>query len=216
MYKEGDLSDDVFEGGVAEELSYKKFSSTLSCGMDPTTRTVYLIGEIDEKMAFHFMCAISHLDATSGNIRLVISSPGGIEHYGYAMYDLLRHTNNTVIAEGFGTVASMGAAIFQGADVRYLSENCEYLIHNGSLEVGTGHIEQDKIQDLADRVRIDLKKYYQILYDNSDLSMEEIKDYCDEEKSFTAQESVNAGLADFVMKPNKSKIRKKKRKKGKR
>lgn len=216
MHIKGELENEDFEGGVAEDLSYKKFSSTLSCGMDIETRTIYFIGEIDEKMAYHFMVSLAHLDSTPGDIRLVISSPGGIEHYGYAMYDALRHTNNTVIAEGYGTVASMGAAIFQGADVRYLSQNCDYLIHNGSLEVGGGHIEQDKIQELADRIRIDLKKYYQILFDNSDLSMEEIKDYCDEEKYFTPQEAVTAGFADSIMKPNKNKVRKNKRKKNKR
>lgn len=211
MHIKGDLEEE-FEGGVAEELAFKKFSATLSCGMDVQTRTVYLIGEIDEKMAYHFLVSLAHLDSTSGDIRLVISSPGGIEYYGYAIYDAIRHTNNTVIAEGYGIVGSMGAAIFQGADIRYLSQNCDYFVHNGSLEVGSGHIEQDRIQELADRVRVDLKKYYQILFDNSNLSMEEIKDYCDEEKSFSAQEAVAAGFADKVMKPNKNKVRKNKRK----
>jgi ATP-dependent protease ClpP protease subunit len=198
-----------------EEDHREQFVSTLSTGLDEKTRTVYLVGEIDEQRAYHFMIALSHLDSTDGPIRVVISSIGGAEYYGYAIYDALRNVRNTVVAEGYGLVASMAAAVFQAADIRLLSENCEYMIHNGSIEDSPTQMEQDLIEKIAQQIKLNKKKYHQILYNNSDLSIQEIEKYCKEEKFFSAKECIDAGLADHMIKPRKKRIKKSKRKKGK-
>src|ERR1700761_6739996 len=112
-----DEQDESGFAAAALMASHQKFTSVLSSGIDLESRTIYVIGEIEEKIAYHFMAALAHFDTTPGNITVVLSSPGGIEHYGYAMFDALRRTQNTVIMEGYGIVASMAAVLFQGGDV---------------------------------------------------------------------------------------------------
>lgn len=198
---------------MEQEPPKELFTTTLVSGLQEETRTIYLVGEIDERNAFHFMAALSHLDATPGNIRIVISSVGGDEEYGYAMYDAMRSVRNTIIAEGYGIVASMAAIVFQGADLRRLSPNCEYMVHHGSLHGAPEEIQQDTVLKLAEQIESGNEKYYQILFDNSDLEWDEIVEHCKEEKWFTAKETVEAGLADEVIKPVKKAPRKKRKKK---
>lgn len=196
-----------------EEDEEKSLPDVLTFGLDEKSRTIYLVGEINDQRVYHFMIGLSHLDSTDGDIRIVISSVGGDEEYGYAIYDSMRNARNTLIAEGYGIVASMAAAIFQGADIRRISSNCSYLIHNGSISGSPEEIQQDQVVKMAEQIQMNNTKYYQILFDNSNLDWSEIESFCKEEKVFTAKEVVEHGLADEVMKPTKKPTRKKRKKK---
>lgn len=187
----------------------------LSTGIDEKARTIYMVGEIDDNKAYQCLIAINYLDQSEGPIKIVISSGGGIEYYGYAIYDALRNARNPIIAEGYGIVASMAAAIFQAADVRYMAENCEYMIHNGSIEDAPSQMEQDAIEKIADQIRQNKKKYHQLLFENSSLTLDEIEALCKAETFFSAKQCLETGLADYMIKPGKRRPKKasKKRKK---
>jgi ATP-dependent protease ClpP protease subunit len=180
----------------------------LSTGIDEKARTLYMVGDIDDNKAYQCLIAINYLDQTDGPIKIVISSGGGIEFYGYAIYDALRNARNPIIAEGYGIVASMAAAIFQAADVRYLSENCEYMIHNGSIEDSPSQIEQDAIERIAELIRNNKKKYHQLLFENCSLTMEEVQNLCKAETFFSAKQCLETGLADYIIRPKKKRPKK--------
>jgi ATP-dependent protease ClpP protease subunit len=153
-HKTGDEHEECSHAPGIHELGMLKMPDPgvpqiLSTGIDEKARTLYMVGDIDDNKAYQCLIAINYLDQTDGPIKVIISSGGGIEYYGYAIYDALRNARNPIIAEGYGIVASMAAAIFQAADVRYMSENCEYMIHNGSIDGEQGQIEQDAIEKIG-------------------------------------------------------------------
>lgn len=111
----------------------------LQQGVDPTTRTIYLGSEdIDAAAAERAIKALHVLDTTEGPIYVKLISWGGSWSYGMAIYDAITACRNEVTAIGYGILASMGAIIFQAADVRALMPNAMMMVHYGDDHVD-GH-----------------------------------------------------------------------------
>ena len=177
-------------------------------------RNIYISGHVDEGMAHAVIISLEELDVTDGTIRLVINSDGGDEACGYAMYDAITRCRNQVVADGYGSVKSIMAAVFQAADWRRLGATASFLIHNGQTTVTQegGVADQDHITALAEQLKKDSKAYYTILSKGSQQPLEVIKNFCDDETYFTAQEAVDVGLADEVIKPLKNRCKRRKKK----
>jgi len=190
--------------------------SQLTCGVNFERRTVYLVGEVESEMSRRFITALETLDATNGEIRIVINSMGGEEPSGYAIHDAITMTKNRVIIEGYGEVSSIAAAIFQAGDLRRLSPNAFFMVHNGSAP-SEESMKQDSVISLAARLEKDNQRYYDILSASSQHGLEQIKEWCKDETHFTAMEAVEAGFADEIIPPikNKTPIKKSKRKRSK-
>lgn len=186
--------------------------SIVSC----TGRTIYVSGDVDTQMAHDFLVALDKLDASEGAITVKINSDGGEESAGYAIYDALMMTKNQVIMEGYGCIASIAAAIFQAGDWRCLSPHSKFMIHNGHFD-SISPIEQLQVVSLARQIEKDCEKYYQILANRSANAVEAVKEMCDAETWFDAQDAVEAGFADellvsrkaFAVVPGKKKRKKK-------
>jgi len=190
-----------------EEKSYVR--------VDLGRRVVYLGGEVNPSMAVQAIAALECLDATDGDINLVINSSGGNEQDGYAIFDTITMCKNKVIATGYGSVMSIMAAIFQAADIRRMSPNTQFMVHNGTIG-GEEKMQQDAVLDMAEQIRKDNRRYYNILATASGQPMEAIEAYCREETYFTAQEAFEAGFVDEVMVPCKKQWAPKKSKRSKR
>lgn len=180
--------------------------------LNVTTRTVYLVGEVDEKMVARVIPALEYLDQTDGDIRLFIASEGGVENDGYAIYDAVTCCRNRVVAEVYGQCLSIAAAIFQGADVRRMSQYADFMIHNGSIGVDP-EMKQDEVVGLAHQIERDSAKYYEILAQASGHPKEIISDWCREEKYFSAKEAHEAGFCDEIIKPLKKNKRRRRTRK---
>lgn len=177
-------------------------------------RTIYIMGEADPELAHRVIIALEALDKEPGEIRVFLNSEGGNEEDGYAIYDALTMCVNPVRIEGYGNVCSIAAAIFQAGDVRLLSPNATFMIHNGTVG-GEETMQQNQVIDLADQLRKNNQKYYDILSAASQQPQDVIETWCREEKYFTAEEAVQAGFADQVIVPLKTKgpIKKKRKRK---
>jgi ATP-dependent Clp endopeptidase proteolytic subunit ClpP len=172
-------------------------------------KTIYVTGMVDDRMAHHVIRALDQLDVEEGPTAICLNSGGGEESAGYAIYDAIRQCDKDVIIQGFGIVASIAAAIFQAADLRLLSPNSKFLIHNGHFD-GIGAMQQDAVVSLAHEIEKDSKRYYEILAGRSKNSVDVINRMCDKESWFTAREAVAQGFADEVLKPLKVFKKKKK------
>lgn len=169
-------------------------------------RRIFLIGEIDEEMAEQVITAIHVLDETNGSIYLTMMSSGGEEPSGYAIYDALVQARSLIIIECYGQVSSIAAAILQAADVRRLAPNCDFMIHNGGRgSEAKEWIENNEIQKLARDIERDNDRYRGILYDraadrrNSTVTHALIRQWCDQETYFTAEEAIANGFADEII-----------------
>lgn len=201
---------------ITKEQAYV---GVLGTGVDLERRTLYLMGEVTSDSAYRFLPAIKMLDEIEGEIKVMMNSPGGEESSGYAIFDAIMACKNKVVIEGYGQVSSIAAIIFQAGDDRHISAGCEYMIHNGSIAMGSeesgGGVKQDQILDLAASITRGNKRYYSILVDNSSYGLDEIQQLCKEETYFNAKEAVDSGLADLIIpyvKKRKRTIKKRKKK----
>jgi ATP-dependent protease ClpP protease subunit len=133
-----------------------------------------------------------------GPIRIVLSSSGGSEPDGFALYDALNLSRSKVTIDCFGEVQSIAALVLQAADERRMSPECRLMMHNGTLEFG-GAVHQGTMVAVARESDIRTKRYQQILAENSKASFEEVAAFCNEEKYFSAEEAVALGFADSII-----------------
>jgi ATP-dependent Clp protease protease subunit len=183
----------------------------VEAGANLKKRTLYISGEIDSNLAHGVIVALESLDVEDGEIRIVLNSEGGDELSGYAIYDAITMCKNKVVIDGYGNVLSIAAAIMQAGDIRRMAPNAALLIHNGSTGL-SDEAKQDEVVSLAEQIKKDNKKYYDILCKGSGQPWETIEEWCGEETFFTAAEAVAAGFADKVIKPLKKYPRRKRKK----
>jgi ATP-dependent Clp protease, protease subunit len=177
-------------------------------------RKIYLFGEIDAKVAENFIREL-HLIDTPHNpkgleITVVLCSVGGDEAAGYAIYDALKMANSPIIVEEYGEVCSIASLIFQAGDIRRMALNAFFMIHSGSTSPGED-VENTTLLDIAEQIQIDNSRYYSILANNSNLSLEEVKQACEAETWYTAEQALTAGFCDEILVSDKKQKRKKKR-----
>jgi len=177
----------------------QRISDCFEYGVDVNTRTVYVVGELEEDKGHKCVALFQMLDSTPGDIRVVIISEGGYEQAGYALYDAIRLANNEVTTVGFGHVHSIAAVIFQAGHLRLLAPECSFMIHNGSIELGPGDMKSNEVISLGKEAEMNNGRYHEILRRHSGRPMKEIQAWCHEEKYFSAEEAVSAGFADAVM-----------------
>jgi ATP-dependent protease ClpP protease subunit len=180
-------------------------------------RTLYITGSVDSDLAHAVIVALEQLDRTDGDIRIVLNSDGGSERDGYAIYDALMMCRNKVTIDGYGSVQSIAAAIFQAADVRRMTPNTIFMIHNGNYNDLEPTMPQDQIKALAEEIDKENQRYYTILANASQQDPETIKAWCKDETTFHAQEALDACFCDEIIQPVKTRVPiAKKRKRSKR
>jgi len=159
-------------------------------------RTVYIFGHIDTN-TLSSIPVLRDLDETKGQIDIVISSPGGEDYVGYALFDCIKSLKNKVVIYGIGEVCSIATIIFLASQERFLSKNCELMIHNGSV-VMQGHTNVDDVSRLAGQVEQNNEKYYKVIHQETGIPVSMIRKWACEEKFFSASEAVAEGFAKNV------------------
>src|SRR5882672_11760041 len=122
-------------------------------------RMVLIFGEIDMKVAER-VCGqlLAYAAEGSGDIRVIINSPGGHVESGDTIHDMIRFCGPRVKMIGTGWIASAGAHIFLGAERenRFCLPNTRFLLHQ-PLGGVTGQasditIEAEEIIKMRERI----------------------------------------------------------------
>ena len=132
------------------------------------------------------------------NTDIVLCSPGGYEYAGYSIYDAIMTYPGSVTITCYGSCMSIGVPILQAGTNRILMPNTDVMVHNGSLEA-SGTIEQNQVIDLAEQIKKNNERYYDIICARSGQSRETVQLWCQKDTFFTAYEAVELGLADVVI-----------------
>ena len=176
-----------------------RLNNVHTSGVDWKSRTVWIVGELDETKAYQYVPVIRLLDETPGPIKVLIMSNGGCEPGGFAIFDTLRTLRNKVITIGFGHIYSIAALIFQAGDERLMAPNCELMMHNGSIGLDGGDTNTDYIEQLAAEAVRNNGRYHRAIATRADLDLQKVSQWCKDEKYFSAEEAVAEGLADRVV-----------------
>lgn len=162
-------------------------------------RNIYLIGKINDENSTETIAQLRQLDKTDGDITLRINSPGGSVSAGLAILDQINLCKNDVCTVATGVAASMGAFLLScGAKgKRHITENCDVMIHQplGGVQGQASDIELN-----CNHIMYTKRKLNSILSKNTGKDIETINKDTDRDNWLSAQEAVEYGLADGVIK----------------
>lgn len=162
-------------------------------------RELYL-GYISPQKAIEFHKNLLILQSKSSRpITIHIQSPGGRVSAGWAIYDALKMSKAKIVAICWGQCASMATIILQACDIRYMSPNCSFMIHEGVTE-GGDTTELRSVLTSAHDVKAELRKMYELYEEKTGLRKKDLELLMRADCYLTAEEAVELGFADEVLK----------------
>ena len=191
----------VVEQSGRGERSYDIYSRLLK------DRIVFLGGPINDDVANLVIAQLLFLEAEDPDkdIHLYINSPGGVVTAGMAIYDTMQYIKPDVSTICVGSAASMGAVLLTAGakGKRYALPHARVMIHQ---PLGGAQGQSTEIQIAAEHILKTRKLINQILADHSGQDIETINKDTERDNFMTAQQAVDYGLIDGIMK-NKKKLK---------
>lgn len=193
----------VIEKDGKQEKFYDLFSRLLR------DKIVFIGETIESNMANSVVAQLLFLEANDpeSTIRMYINSRGGEITSGLAILDTMNYIKNDVSTLCYGCAASMASLLLAAGTPkkRFILSNAEVLIHQ-PLGGFSGQTSDFTIHH--DHIISTQKRLYNIYSEITGKSYEQIEKDCDRDNFMTAEESVEYGLVDEVLKTSK-KIEKK-------
>ncbi|MCX5813026.1 MAG: ATP-dependent Clp endopeptidase proteolytic subunit ClpP [Proteobacteria bacterium] len=166
-----------------------------------TDRVVFLTGEINDDVADVIIAQFFYLESAESkkDIYFYINSPGGVVTAGLAIYDTMQYISCDVATICLGQAASMGAVLLAAGarGKRMAMPNARVMIHQ-PLGGAQGQASDVEIQ-AKEMVRMK-QRLNEILVEHTCQSMEVIRKDTDRDFFLTAEEAVEYGLIDKVIK----------------
>ena len=185
----------VIEQTNRGERSYDIFSRLLS------DRIIVLSDEVNDATASLVVAQLLFLEGQDPekDISLYINSPGGSVTAGMAIYDTMQYIKCDVSTICMGMAASMGAFLLAaGAKGKRLAlPNSEIMIHQ---TLGGAKGQATEIKIVADHILKTREKLNAILAENTGKPIEQIALDTERDNYLTAQEAMEYGLVDKVIK----------------
>ena len=187
----------VIEKSGRGERAYDIFSRLLK------DRIIFLGGPVDDTSANLIIAQLLFLsnEDSKSDIHFYINSPGGAITAGLAIYDTMRFLRCDVATYCIGQAASMGAVLFAGGSdkKRYMLPNSRVLLHqpliSGVMQGTATDLEIEAKEILRLRSRL-----YDILSAHTGKDAEQIEKDCDRNLWLEANEAIEYGLADLILK----------------
>ncbi|HYE68699.1 MAG TPA: ATP-dependent Clp endopeptidase proteolytic subunit ClpP [Anaerovoracaceae bacterium] len=185
----------VVEQTSRGERSYDIYSRLLK------DRIIFLGEAIDEHTASLIVAQLLFLESEDSekDIQLYINSPGGSVTAGMAIYDTIQYIKPDVTTICIGMAASMGAFLLSSGTKgkRFALPNAEIMIHQ-PLGGISGQAEDIRIH--AEWIIKTREKLNRILSENTGQDLDRISKDTDRDNFMSAQEAVEYGIIDKVMK----------------
>lgn len=164
-------------------------------------RKIFLEGEINSSVACEFVKKVMHLNKEDSRspIHVFVNSPGGEITSGLLIYDVIQQSIAPIRLYCIGKAYSMAAVLFaSGMHGRYMLPHSELMIHEPLLgNKVNGNIST--IKSISDTLLETRQMINRILAKHTKKSEEEIENATGFDHYFSAQESIDFGLADSVV-----------------
>lgn len=163
-------------------------------------RIIFLSGEVNGDKMDTIVAQMLFLDSLSHDpIHLYINSGGGECYSGLELVSVMRYIESPVYTTVLGLAASMGAVIASSGEKghRKALPYSRFMIHQPSSGVGYSTFRDQQIHlKEMENLKYDL---YEVLAQNSNLSVEEIERLCDRDNWMKAPEAIKLGFLDEVV-----------------
>lgn len=167
-------------------------------------RILFLASGINEDVANIINAQLLYLNSIGDeDIKIFINSPGGSVIDGLAIYDTMNFVTPDISTYCMGMCASMGSILVSSGTKgkRYTLPNGEVMIHQVSSFAEGMTADMEIRINHTKRLQ---KKLYEILASNTGKDYEQIERDADRDHWFTADEAVEYGLIDEVIKKAKN------------
>lgn len=185
----------VIERTSRGERSYDIYSRLLK------DRIIMLSGEINDEVASSIVAQLLFLEAEDPkkDIYLYINSPGGVVTSGYSIYDTMNYIKPDVSTICIGQAASMGAFLLSCGTKgkRYSLPNSRIMIHQ---PLGGARGQATDIEIQAKEILRMKKNLNEILAKNTGQDIEKIEKDTDRDFFMSANDALEYGLIDEVLK----------------
>lgn len=164
-------------------------------------RILFLGTEVTSDSANILMSQLMFLNSVDENedIKLYINSPGGSIYSGMGIVDVMEYITPDVSTYCMGTCASMAAVILSSGakGKRYSLPHSKVMIHQPST--GIGRIKAEDLRVEYEEMEKCKAMVYGVLAENAGKSIEEIEELCRLDRWYSADEAVDFGLIDSVI-----------------
>lgn len=168
-------------------------------------RIIFLGSPIDDEVANIITSQLMYLNSVDPlqDIKMFINSPGGSVIDGLAIYDIMNWVDCDVATYVMGMAASMGSILCSSGTKgkRYALPNSTIMIHQVSS--GTGRVQNADLQIAAKESQKWQNLLYNILVENTGKTFEQIEEDADRDHWFMADEALEYGLIDEIIKKTK-------------
>ena len=185
----------VIDKGPSGERAYDIYSRLLE------DRVIFLGEWIDSPVANTVIAQLLFLEKQDPKapITMYVNSPGGHVTAGLAIYDTMQYISCPVHTVSMGLSASMGSIILCGWEPgkRYSLPHSEIMIHQ---PLGGAEGQATDIRLAAEHIIKTGDRLYKILAKHSGKSVEQVEKDCDRDNFMTAEEALEYGLIDKIIK----------------
>ena len=196
----------VVESESKGERSYDIYSRLMK------DRIIMMQGVVEDNMANLIVAQMLYLESVNSEkpIRLYVNSPGGSVTAGLAIYDTMQFVKAPVHTMVMGQAASMGSFLAQAGEAgkRYVLPESRTMIHRVSSGTrgtsGSVHVQEPEFEDArrhfeeSKRLNTRLTELY-VRHNTVGKTYEELFETMKFDTFLSAQEAVDAGLADKVV-----------------
>lgn len=187
----------VIETTGRGERAYDIFSRLLR------ERIIMINGPIEESMASLVVAQLLFLasESTEREINIYISSPGGSVQAGLAIYDTMRHLPCPIGTTCVGYAASFGTILLMAGDrgLRRSLPHARIHIHQPLIQGGLGGQATD-IDIHAREILHTRDVLNEIIHEHTGQPMERIKHDTERDYYMSANEAIEYGIIDEVLK----------------
>lgn len=178
-------------------------------------RIIFLSGPIIERTATTVIMQLLYLQSVRKDqgVSLYINSPGGLVDQTLAIYDTLQFMTCETATYCIGQAVSAAAVILMAGarGKRFILPNAKVMLHQPYGGI-TGHAEDVRIQ--AEEVLKDKQRLNQIIAKHTGKSVQTIQEETERDRFLNAEEAVQYGIVDEVLREGpKLDIRKKEKRK---
>ncbi|MBQ1303150.1 MAG: ATP-dependent Clp endopeptidase proteolytic subunit ClpP [Firmicutes bacterium] len=188
----------VIEQTGAGERAFDIYSRLLK------DRIIVLGDEVNDHTASLIVAQMLFLESEDPDkdISLYINSPGGSVTAGMAIYDTMQYIKCDVATICIGMAASMGAFLLSSGTKgkRYALPNAEVMIHQ---PMGGARGQASDIKIHAELILKTREKLNRILAENTGKDIAQVEIDTDRDNYMTAEEALEYGLIDKVVKSRK-------------
>lgn len=165
-------------------------------------RIIFLGTEINDDVANIITSQLMYLNSVDRNsdIKMFINSPGGSVIDGLAICDIMNWVDSDVATYAMGMAASMGSVILSSGQKgkRFSLPNSRIMIHQVSSYTGWAQTSDVKIH--YEETKSLQNVLYGILSENTGKTIEQIENDADRDHWFTAQDALEYGIIDEIIK----------------